>query len=203
MAKQPDIKRLLELQQLLLKFSHIERRVHRKQGNDFIAENDTEHSYNLAMTAWFLAQYFPHLDTDKLIRFGLIHDFVEIHAGDTYVFADQTHLDSKEQREKAALKQLEREWSDFPELTEQIAAYESRTSEEAKFIYALDKIMPIMLIYIHNGYTWQHEGISLEKLHSVKQSKVMASKEIDTYYNQLYELLLENQHLFGKPGQQM
>jgi 5'-deoxynucleotidase YfbR-like HD superfamily hydrolase len=68
----PDIHRLIELQKLLLQFQSIERVVH--VPDNFEYENDTEHSYNLTITAWFLAQYFPHLDRDKVIRFALVHD---------------------------------------------------------------------------------------------------------------------------------
>ena len=149
----PDIHRLLELQQLLLKFSQIQRVVERKQDDKYVNESDTEHSYNLAMTAWFLAPHFPALNRDLLIRYALIHDLVEVQAGDTYVYAEQAHLDSKVEREKAALEQLRTEWPDFAELITDLSDYEARQDEEAKFIYALDKIMPIMQIFINNGYT--------------------------------------------------
>jgi putative hydrolase of HD superfamily len=72
----------------------------------YIQENDTEHSYNLAMTAWYLAAYFPELDKNKLIRYALVHDLVEIHAGDTFAFGDAKHIASKSEREAAALNQL-------------------------------------------------------------------------------------------------
>jgi 5'-deoxynucleotidase YfbR-like HD superfamily hydrolase len=72
-----NIHRLLELQQLLLVFSQVERRNHRKHNDQYIRENDTEHSYNLAMTAWYLAQWFPDLNKDLIIQYALVHDLVE------------------------------------------------------------------------------------------------------------------------------
>jgi len=147
------------------------------------------------LTAWFLAEYFPHLDRDKIIRFSLIHDLVELHAGDTYVFATQDHLESKKEREAAALRQLQTDWSDFAELVDQIEAYEKLDSEEAKFVYALDKIMPILLIYINDGYTWKQGSITVADLHRIKKDKVSLSKEIKPYYDQLYELLTKSPHL--------
>ena len=196
--KKPDIYRLLDFHKLLNSFAGIERMIHVKRGEDYILESDTEHSYNLTMTAWFLAQYFPSLDRDKLIRFALIHDLVEVHAGDTYIYGSETELKSKPQREKAALKRLQREWPDFSELTTEISSYEQLSSEEAKFIYALDKIMPIMAIYLAEGHSWRQMNITLEKLHASKNSKVALSKEIKRYYKQLYDLLQQNPHLFGK-----
>lgn len=191
----PDIHRLLELQRLLAQFSNVDRVTHRKHGDTFVQENDTEHSYNLAMTAWFLAGQFPELDRDLVIRIALVHDLVEIHAGDTYVYADQATLATKSEREAAALKQLTEDWADFEDIISHIQEYENRTSNEAKFVYALDKIMPIMLIYIHNGYTWKKEGITAKQLDKIKRDKVALSPEIKPYYDELYQLLTDSPHL--------
>lgn len=195
--KQPDIHRLLELQKFLEQFSRIERVTHRMHKDAFVPENDTEHSYNLAMTAWFLAPHFPHLDRDLLIRIALAHDLVEIHAGDTYVYADAAVIATKHAREAAALEKLREDWSDFTELTDIIAAYEKRETDEAKFVYALDKIMPIMQIYISDGYTWKQEDITPERLDSVKREKVAISADVKPYYDELFDLLIKNRHLFG------
>lgn len=197
--QQPDIHRLIDFHRLLLQFQAVKRVTH--VPGDFRAENDTEHSYNLAMTAWFIVQYFPGLDRDKVIRCALVHDLVEIHAGDTYVYADAATLATKHDREAAALKKLRHDWLDFPELIEGITSYEQKDSEEAKFVYALDKIMPIMLIFIGKGYTWQQEKITVEQLHAVKKDKVALSPEIKPYYDELYALLLAHQHYFtGAPA---
>lgn len=197
MAK-PDIHRLLELQRLLLEFSKIERVVDRHNSkNRFIRENDSEHSYNLAISAWFLADYFPKLDRDLVIRLALVHDLVEVHAGDTYVYADASILATKQEREAAALVKLQKEWADFPDMLIHIETYEKRESEEAKFVYALDKIMPIMQIYIHDGHTWKKEGITPAMLDEIKRHKVILSPEIAHYYEQLYELLAARPELFS------
>jgi putative hydrolase of HD superfamily len=192
----PDINRLIDLQKLLLTFSQIERIIHREHHGKIVQENDTEHSYNLTMTAWFLSQYFPELDKDLLIRYALAHDMVEVHAGDTYVFADAATLASKTDREHAAFKQLQTEWHDFPDLLEAIESYEKRESPEAKFVYALDKIIPVMTILINDGYTWKHEHITPEQLDSIKRTKVALSPEISPYYDELYELFMSNRQLF-------
>lgn len=194
----PDIARLIAFQRLLLNFSHVARVVQRPvaaTSDKYIAENDTEHSYNLAMTAWFLASYFPELNPNRVIRYALVHDLVEIHAGDTYIYADAATLASKSKREAAALEQLEAEWPDFSTMTETIHEYEAKDTPEAQFVYALDKIMPIMLIYISQGYTWHKEGITLKQLDAIKRTKVSVSAEIQPYYEQLYELLVASPHL--------
>lgn len=195
MTKQsPSLQRLLDLHSLLLQLQQVKRIVHLPDNHE--QENDTEHSYNLAIAAWFLVQYFPKLNKDRVIRFALVHDLVEVYAGDTYIYAEQSIVDGKKEREKAALKRLEKEWPDFSEMVKLIKAYEAKTSEEARFVYALDKIMPILLIFLGEGYTWQKEGIGLEQLHNVKKNKVALSPEIDRYYQELYSLLQKNTHLF-------
>jgi len=188
----PPLERLLELQRLLFDFRNVKRVVNLPNAE---AENDIEHSYSLAMTAWYIAQYFPELDRDTIIRYSLIHDLVEVHAGDTYIYADAATLASKQQREADALQKLTQDWQDFPELSADIAAYEKLDTPESAFVYALDKIMPIMVIYIGEGYTWKLEKITLEMLHDKKKDKISISPEIMHYYTALYELLQKSPHL--------
>lgn len=195
--KKPDLHRLIELQKLLLAFSQIDRQSHRKHNKGYINETDTEHSYNLAMTAWFLAPHFPELDRDLLIRYALAHDLVEIHAGDTNIFAPDDVIATKRAREMAAAKKLGQDWSDFPDIHGLIERYENRADNEARFIYALDKIMPIMLIYINDGHSWVINSITLEKLHAAKADKVALSPEIKPYYDELYTLLVQSPELIA------
>lgn len=191
-APLPSLDRLLDFQRLLMKFHDVKRVVHFIDGTQ---ENDIEHSFALAMTGWFIAQYFPELHIDKVIRYSLVHDLVEVHAGDTYIYADAALLASKVNREAVALKQLAHDWSDFPELMDDIKAYETHDTPESAFVYALDKIMPIMQIYINDGYTWKQEKITLNQLHKNKKDKITLSAPIEYYYNQLYQLLERSPHL--------
>lgn len=193
--KQPDIQRLLEFQKLLLDFAHIERVLKRKHHGTYIRENDTEHSYNLAMTAWYLSEYFPDLDQTTVIKTALVHDLVEVHAGDTYIYADQATLATKAEREAAALQQLKKDWADFPGMLSCIENYEHRATAESRFVYALDKVMPVMLIYGNEGKTWQEEGITVKQLHGAKFNKVSVSPEIEPYYHELRKILLASPHL--------
>lgn len=193
--KKPDVNRLIELQKLLLQFSQVERALHRKHHGKMTHENDTEHSYNLAMSAWFLVEYFPELDKDTVIKLALVHDLVEVHAGDTYIFADEEKLASKEERETKALEQLKQDWPDFPDMLNYITDYEHRKTKESKFVYALDKVIPVITILINEGHTWRVSNMTLDRLHDHKNDKVNLSPEIQAYYVQLYELLLKIPHL--------
>lgn len=194
----PDIYRLLELQKLLAAFNQIDRGVHREHIGNFVAENDTEHSYNLAMTAWYLCQWFPELDSNLVIKYALAHDLVEIHAGDTFFYGSKEELDSKAEREAKALQQLRADWPDFTAMTDAAETYEKKDSPEACFVYALDKVMPIMLVYIHDGYSWKESGITVKILHEYKQDKIALSPEIKPYFDEIYNILLEHPEVFAK-----
>ncbi len=196
-SNKPDIHRLIQLHQLLLDFRAVER-VTRIPGTPQ-RENDIDHSYTLAMMAWFLAPYFPHLNRDMLIRMSLIHDLTEIHAGDTFVFAEHEHLSTKGQREAEALAKLAADWPDFPEMAELLEHYEHRDTEEAKFVYALDKVMPIIISVIGGGRDFQDYDVTLELMHEQKRDKVSVSPEVNEYYNELLDVLRGMPHLFSKP----
>ncbi len=192
---QPDVHRLVELQKLLSDFTQIERSVHRDHLGQYVKENDTEHSYNLAMTAWYLSAWFPHLNKDLLIRYGLVHDLVEVYAGDTYIYGTKEAIASKHAREAEAQKRLEKEWKDFPDMLASIEAYETKKDAEAKFVYALDKLMPIMLVYLHDGYSWREAKVTLKMLHEAKIAKISLSPEILPYFEQIHAFLLEHPEL--------
>jgi putative hydrolase of HD superfamily len=190
----PDIHRLIDFTKLALSFRAVERRTF-IPGTD-THENDVDHSYHLAMMAWFLAPYFPHLNRDKVIRLGLVHDLVEVHAGDTFPYGDPALVASKKEREAAALVQLKKDWPDFTEFTDELEQYEERDSEEAKFVYALDKILPALINYLDGGRVWREHGITLDDARHEKATKVAVSPIVNNYYEQLIEIFKDNDHLF-------
>ncbi|HUC87786.1 MAG TPA: HD domain-containing protein [Candidatus Binatia bacterium] len=192
----PELQRLLDLQSFLQKFNEIDRAFYHP-GSKTRHETDTEHSFSLSMAAWFLAPHFPKLKVDEIIKMALVHDLVEIYAGDTYIFADKTVLDTKAQRELEAYKRIKQEWPDFPDMLKMIDAYEKLETPESKFVYALDKLMPIFMIFLGEGYTWQKKKITLEMLLESKTNKVELSPEINDYYTQLISLLKDNKHYFS------
>ncbi len=192
----PELQRLLDLQSFLQKFNSIDRRIFHP-GSKTRLETDTEHSFSLAMAAWFLVHYFPELNKDEVIKLSLVHDLVEVYAGDTYIYGDEETLKSKKPRELAAFSRIKKEWPDFPDMVETIASYEQLASPESKFVYALDKLMPILVIFLGEGQTWHKDKITLEQLKNNKDDKVAVSPEVNKYYKKLIKLLEANQHYFG------
>ncbi|HEX8673323.1 MAG TPA: HD domain-containing protein, partial [Longimicrobium sp.] len=120
-------------------------------------ENSAEHSWHLAMAALALAEHAP-ADTDLLraIRMVLVHDIVEIDAGDTFCYDDGAHLD-KEARETLAAERI------FgllpPDQADEMRAlwdeFEAGETPDARFAVALDRLQPLLVNFNSDGGTWK------------------------------------------------
>ena len=194
--KQPaeQLRELIKLQNLLSEFAEISRVVFHKSRK---AENDAEHSLTLALAAWHLARENPKLDLEKVIKYALIHDLPEIFAGDTDIF-DDNNLPSKHLREKEARAKLRQDYPEFVEFWDLCDEYEKRNNDESKFVYYLDKVMPIILNFTSDGYGWKKhdQKLNIEKLRAIKDEKVKHSPEIERIYLELVKILEKKPELF-------
>ena len=190
-----DLENILTFAKLLNKFRNVERMILIK-GSDR-KENDSEHSYSLAMLAWYVTTtYNLPFDKEKILKYALVHDLVEVYAGDTYAYTeDKALLDSKEQREKEAAERLKKEFPEFEELHKLIHEYEKKSDEESKFIYALDKIEPMLYIYLDNGRLWKKRNITLRMIIEHKTEKISVSPTIKKIYNELLKLLEKDKNI--------
>lgn len=133
------------------------------------------------------------LDKDAVLKYALVHDFVEVHAGDTYLYsADIEHVASKKDREHKAALKLREDLPEFSDLHAYIEKYEARQDEESKFVWALDKILPILHGYDDEGRTWREQGVTLQMLIEKKKAQVAVSTSIQQYYDELISLLEKN-----------
>ncbi len=124
-------------------------------------ENDAEHSFSLALFTAVLAEYSNEpIDVPKTMKMVLVHDIVEIDAGDTYCY-DEAGYATKAEREKAAAERIfallppEQE-TEYRGLWEE---FEARATPEARFANAMDRIQPLLLNLHRNGISWQEHGI--------------------------------------------
>jgi len=187
---------LIEFCELLVQFQETERHMLLPSGQR--EENDAEHSYMLAMTAWYVAaQAKLPLDIGRVIKYALAHDLIETYAGDTFIY-DEERVADKHQRERVAADILQRNYPDFGEMHELIARYEARADAEAKFVYALDKVIPVVLIYLGEGKSWQRDNITLAMLRHHKEDKVTESATVADLFTQLLELLEARPELFPR-----
>jgi len=172
----PDAERVAEFMRLLHAFQEIERVAY---APDLVRkENDVEHSYLLTMLSWYLMDSFalPY-SKEKVLSYALVHDFHEVYAGDTYIF-DMKALETKQQREKEARDRIAHEIPEFPDLHATIAAYEERKDPEAAFVYAVDKLIPVIINYIQEGKIWKDALVSRQDLFAHKRAKISGQKEV-------------------------
>jgi len=192
------LEKLLSFSKLLGELQAVERVIHVKGVDRW--ENDVEHSYSLAMLAWYIVDSEKlALDRDKVFRYALAHDLVEVYAGDTYLFsADKALLASKPERERLAADRLLAEFPEVPAMHAAIRGYVTKEDAESRFVYALDKIEPMLKIYLDRGRIWSEKGVTLEMIYENKKDKVALSPEIKLYFDELMALLRkEEKQLFG------
>lgn len=163
-------------------------------------ENDAEHSWSLALLCCALAPHIDDkLDVGKIAQFAIVHDLVELGAGDTSVWDDEAALASKEAREMAALEELAVQFSHFPWIADTIREYEQKTSAEVNFVWATDKLLALLIRFIDRGRYYLEEGITKERfLAGLVRSKTVAHKhpEIGQYYDELLALFAEHPDYF-------
>lgn len=195
----PSLDHILKFTSLMHDFRAIERVVMRRDSD--LPENDVEHSFTLAMLGWFINDaYSLGMDTGKILKYALAHDLVEVYAGDTYFYHDnQAIIDSKHDREVAAAARLRTEFPEFEELHVLIDLYEKRGDREGRFVYALDKIEPILSIYVDGGRTWREKNITIDMLTSMKRPKVAVDSDIARIFEELIQkITVEKASLFGE-----
>jgi len=152
--------------------------------DDSRQENSAEHSWHLALMAIILAEYAPpHVDLGRAITMVLLHDLVEIDAGDTFCYDVQGNQDKAVREEKAAT----RIFGMLPEdqgqsLREIWDEFEAVTTPTARFAVALDRLQPLLQNQQNQGGTWQ--------LHGITERQVMQRMEpVQEGTPQLWELV--------------
>ena len=146
-------------------------------------ENDAEHAWHMAVMAYVLREYSNQkIDIARVMLMCLIHDIVEIDAGDTYAYDAEGKATQKE-REAAA---KERIFSLLPpDQKEELAAvfeeFEANETAEAKFVRAMDNLQPLMLNDSNGGGDWKAHGVSAKQVYE-RQGRTKDGSE------KLYEL---------------
>ena len=146
-------------------------------------ENDAEHAWHMAIMAYLLREYSNEpVDITRVMLMCLIHDVVEIDAGDTYAY-DEEGKKTQKAREEAA---KERIYSLLPEdQKEELAAifdeFEESKTPESKFAHAMDNLQPLMLNNSNDGGDWREHGVSAKQVYG-RQSRTKEGSE------KLYEI---------------
>jgi putative hydrolase of HD superfamily len=197
-VSQQDLDELIRFLTFGYQFQAVERNVYIPGTKKW--ENDAEHCYQLAITAWFLAERHKlDVNFEKLFKYALAHDLVETYAGDITYYDSPEKIAAKHDLETQARKRIAAEFPDVPSLHQTIEDYEKREDLESTFIYALDKLLPTISVYLDNGVLWHEHGISHEKMNAYKVPKMAVSDLVFAYHECLDERLSTNEStLFPK-----
>ncbi len=163
-------------------------------------ENDSEHSWHLALMAVILSEYAnSEVDVLKVISMVLIHDIVEIDAGDTYAY-DAVANSSKRAREEMAAdrifnilpddqaKKMRALWEEF----------EACITPEAQFARALDNVQPVMLNDATDGRAWREHEVCLEQVQKRNEKTKTGSLDLWEYVNNIFNENVKKGNIIDK-----
>ena len=156
-------------------------------------ENDAEHAWHMAIMAYLLREYAnEEVDIAKVMLMCLIHDIVEIDAGDTYAY-DEENLKTQKAREDAA---KERIFSILPqdqkeELTALFDEFEAYETAESKYAHSLDNLQPLMLNDSNDGGDWVEHGVRAEQIYGRQRKTKIGSEKLFEVTDQIIKKHIE------------
>jgi putative hydrolase of HD superfamily len=163
---QPITAAMTALGRLALAFGRVDRITYHPDG--VTPESDTDHTVMLQLIACALAErHFPQLQVALVAQLALVHDLVEVYAGDTPTLRlpDEVAAAAKADREARARERIEQEFAgSLPWLPRLIARYEAQDTPEARYVRALDKLLPKIAHVLNGAVSIAAEGLSPEQL---------------------------------------
>ena len=146
-------------------------------------ENDAEHAWHMALNAYLLKEYANEdIDIAKVMIMCLIHDVVEIDAGDTYAYDAEGLKTQKEREDKAK----ERIFGLLPEDQKEMMIslfdeFEAFETPESCFAHAMDNFQPFLLNDSNDGGDWMEHGVSISQVLGRQTQSAKGSKELSDY----------------------
>lgn len=163
-------------------------------------ENAAEHSWHLAVMVLVLREHAAadELDLARVMKMLILHDVVEIDAGDTYCY-DRTAMEDKREREVRAAKRLfgmlpEDQAERFRALWEE---FEAGRTPEARFAAAVDRLQPLLHNLLTEGQSWRHHGVELDQVLKRNRSMEQGAPRLWRRVRSLLERAVRRGHLDG------
>lgn len=152
-------------------------------------ENDAEHSWHMAIMAYLLREYAnEQIDIGRVMLMCLIHDIVEIDAGDTYAY-DAEGLKTQKSREEQAKERIfsllpDDQKEELMALFEEFEAYET---PESKFAHSMDNLQPLMLNDSNGGGDWREHGVSTDQVYGRQRKTARGSVRLYEVTDQIIQ----------------
>lgn len=190
-----DLEKQLSFIMELDKIKKITRQTYLSDGSR--KENDAEHSWHLAVMCFVLSEYSNEpIDVLKTMKMVLMHDVIEIDAGDTYAYDAEGNKTKRERELKAAeriyallpenqAKEYRRLWDEF----------EAMETAEAKFANVLDKLQPLLLNDASGGISWEEHAVKVSQVLKRNERVHEGSEELWEYARALIQKNVDEGHL--------
>lgn len=153
-------------------------------------ENDAEHSWHLAMIAIVLSEYIEEdVDLNKVIKLTLVHDLIEIYAGDTFAFDEEGNKDKLQREKNSALKlfgELPKDQGDYIKgLWEE---FEAKKTKESRYANMIDTLQPLILEYANKGKGAKESNLTEAQL---RKRNELSLKEGPKEFKELIEYIIK------------
>lgn len=166
-------------------------------------ENDAEHSWHLCLCVIVLAEHAnagAALDVLRVLKMVIIHDLVEIDAGDTFAY-DTAGMANQHEREAVAAERIfgllpPDQAREFRALWDE---FEARATPEAQFAAAVDRFQPMLLNCRTQGAAWKKHGITQDRVIARNQHIAAGCRELWTYAERMVQAAVDAGHLKPKP----
>ena len=172
MRKQIEFALLMDKQKNIFRQNHL--------ADNSRRENDAEHAWHMAVMAYLFREYANEdIDISKVILMCLIHDVVEIEAGDTYAY-DEEAKKSQREREEIAKKHIfvMLPSDQGPELEALFDEFEAQETAEARFAKAMDNLQPVLLHEANGGGDWKEHEVTKEQIMRRQEKTRHGSEEL-------------------------
>ena len=161
-------------------------------------ESDAEHSWHFALMAMLLAEYADpeKVDCARVIRMALVHDLIEIYAGDTFAYDVQGNQDKRQRETEAADKLFallpEDQAAEIRALWEEFDAMET---PDAQYAAAVDRLQPFLNNYLTQGHTWGLGGVKSAQVYERMDPIRVALPEVWPFVDKMIQESIEKGYL--------
>ena len=182
----PKIQQLFSFFKEIEKLKYVERAIMLSGHERF--ENTAEHTWHMAMIVLVLRDLYPQADLERMLKMTLVHDLVEIYAGDTPLYDDVGRINKKEREEEAARKLFSQLPLDLEaEFHQLFAEFEDQMTEESRIVRGCDELQAVMQNILSQGKTWKDKRLD----HSWLLSRSRKKMGDDPIFQQLWDYLFQ------------
>jgi putative hydrolase of HD superfamily len=163
-------------------------------------ENVGEHSFGVSMLACALAEQIdPTLDTGKVAEYALVQDVAEVYVGDVTVWESDEALLKKSQDNSLAAEQILKDYPLFPWISRKYQEFEKLDTPEKRFVYALDKLYPHIIILIGDHHPVHPSWEAYKRTEEVARAKIEMFPALLPLFDDLCKMFRQSPHFFDGP----